>query len=184
MSKKPAPLGSDDESWFIENMKTLRERKGWSQGELARRVSDLGWEGFHQTTISRVEKGERPVRLAEARGIAAALDATVAQMTSPPSGQAARIYEMQRQAQAIASAAAELHKAAKNYEEVRVDALATLRIAKERAKTDKGVQSLKAAFEDEIRALSEVLELDAVELLDWVADRKFDQEMEWHRGDS
>lgn len=61
-------------------MKRLREESEWSQGEMARRMTELGWKGFHQTTISRIEKGERPVRLGEAQGIAAALNVTVDQM--------------------------------------------------------------------------------------------------------
>lgn len=178
MNEKPSPLGSDDESWFIENMKTLRERKGWSQGELARNVAALGWDSFHQTTISRIEKGERPVRLAEARGIAAALEASVAQMTSPPSGQVAHLYELQRQSAEVARAAADLHKAAKAYERARSESFVVLRYARERVKSERGVQSLKEALESEMQALSQVIELDSVQLLEWVEDAEFNQAME------
>lgn len=62
---------------FADNVRRIRELKGWSQGELARRISKLGVEGFHQTTISRIEKGERLVRLGEARSIARALNRPV-----------------------------------------------------------------------------------------------------------
>jgi len=62
-----------DERRFAENMRRYREAKGWSQGELARRVREAGLENFHQTTISRIEKGERPIRLGEARVIAQVL---------------------------------------------------------------------------------------------------------------
>lgn len=176
MNKKPAPLGSDDESWFIDNMKTLRERKGWSQGELARNVAALGWDAFHQTTISRIEKGERPVRLAEARGIAAALDSSVAQMTSPPSGLAAQIYELQRLSQDMATAAGDLHKAAEKYNKVRSKAQLQLDFAAMRVESGKVVSSLKSTLDDEIRRLRAVVEMDAVDLLDWVEDRKWEQE--------
>ena len=73
-----------EESQFAENVQRLREDRGWSQGELARRMVADGWEGFHQTTISRIEKGQRPVRLAEARGLARVLGSQIGIMTAPP----------------------------------------------------------------------------------------------------
>lgn len=72
--------GSEDEANFVRNMQLLREQKGWSQGEFARRMQEVGWSSFHQTTVSRIEKGERPVRLGEARGIASILDTSTSQM--------------------------------------------------------------------------------------------------------
>jgi transcriptional regulator with XRE-family HTH domain len=75
--------GAEEEANFIAAVKRIREEQGWSQGELAKRMSDSGWDGFHQTTISRIEKGERPVRLGEARGLAKALGALVGQMILP-----------------------------------------------------------------------------------------------------
>lgn len=75
--------GAEEEAHFIAAVKRIREELGWSQGELAKRMADSGWEGFHQTTISRIEKGERPVRLGEARGLAKALGALVGQMLLP-----------------------------------------------------------------------------------------------------
>ena len=80
------PQGAREEAQFIKSMKRIREELGWSQGDLARAMKDAGWNGFHQTTISRIEKGERPVRLGEARGIATALGALVGQMILPGSG--------------------------------------------------------------------------------------------------
>lgn len=76
--------GADEEANFIAAVKRIREELGWSQGELAKRMSDSGWDGFHQTTISRIEKGERPVRLGEARGLAKVLGAWTGQMILPP----------------------------------------------------------------------------------------------------
>lgn len=72
-----------DDRRFAESMKTLREGKGWSQGEFAKRLKAAGLETFHQTTVSRVEKGERPVRIGEARIIAQALDTMVGVMIAP-----------------------------------------------------------------------------------------------------
>lgn len=72
-----------EESQFIENVQRLREAKGWSQGELARQMANDGWDGFHQTTISRIEKGQRPIRLAEARALARILGSQVGLMIAP-----------------------------------------------------------------------------------------------------
>ena len=77
------PESAVDEA-FAANVKATRERLGWSQGELARRVSDAGWTNFHQTTISRIEKAERAVRLSEAQGIADVLRTTVDRLLQEP----------------------------------------------------------------------------------------------------
>jgi transcriptional regulator with XRE-family HTH domain len=86
MTEKGEPseaYGADDEANFIKNMQILREQRDWSQGELARRMQAEGWTSFHQTTVSRIEKGERPVRLGEARGIAKVLGTITSQMILP-----------------------------------------------------------------------------------------------------
>lgn len=72
-----------EEQRFIASVQRHREDKGWSQGELARRMVAAGWDGFHQTTISRIEKGTRPVRLGESRSLANIFGTTVSQMVMP-----------------------------------------------------------------------------------------------------
>lgn len=52
------------------NLLRMREVRGWSQSELARRLGDAGIPGIHQTTIARIEAGTRPIRLAEAVALA------------------------------------------------------------------------------------------------------------------
>ena len=42
----------------------LREERGWSQSEVARRMEAYGYN-WHQTTVGRVESGKRPLRLNE-----------------------------------------------------------------------------------------------------------------------
>ena len=42
----------------------LREERGWSQSEVARRMKVYGYN-WHQTTVGRVENGKRPLRLNE-----------------------------------------------------------------------------------------------------------------------
>lgn len=59
-----------------QSIERLREVQGWSMRELARRMKDRGWQ-WTPTTASKVEKGERPIRLAEAPDLADLLDTTV-----------------------------------------------------------------------------------------------------------
>ncbi|GAA1363066.1 hypothetical protein GCM10009596_23580 [Arthrobacter rhombi] len=58
------------ESRVIESVIALREERGWTQSELARRMAEFGWPKYTQMTVSRTEKGERPVRLNEAEALA------------------------------------------------------------------------------------------------------------------
>lgn len=76
--------GDEDEEAFIRSMKRLREERGWTQADLSRKMADIGWSGMYQTTISRMEKGERPVRIGEARGLARVFDVTVGMMIAQP----------------------------------------------------------------------------------------------------
>ena len=43
----------------------LRQARGWSQDELARRMTDAGFH-WRQTTVAKTEKADRPVRVNEA----------------------------------------------------------------------------------------------------------------------
>lgn len=58
--------GLSEDEVFASNVRRERERRSWSQAEMARRLQESGLEQMHPTTVSRVEKGERPVRLSEA----------------------------------------------------------------------------------------------------------------------
>ena len=69
-----------DDALFAANIVSIRERAGMSQAELARRLNSLGWDSVYQTTISRIEKGDRPVRVGEARLIARALNVELSTM--------------------------------------------------------------------------------------------------------
>lgn len=71
------------DDWFAENMREWREARGISQAELAQRLTGLGHAGIHQTTIARMERGNRVVRLSEAESIAKILGATIGMLTMP-----------------------------------------------------------------------------------------------------
>lgn len=58
------------ESRVIETLIDLREERGWSQSELARKMVEAGWPKYTQMSVSRTEKGERPIRLNEVEALA------------------------------------------------------------------------------------------------------------------
>ena len=118
MSNTVAPLGAGDEERFVASMKRLREENGWSQGEMARRMTDAGWPGFHQTTISRLEKGERPVRLGEARGIAQVLGTLVGQMILPTE-ESESLRNLELEWQRLKNARSSLREAIHDFEAAR-----------------------------------------------------------------
>lgn len=71
----------DDESNFVRRMIELRKRADMSQTDLARKMVERGFDSYSQTTVSRTEKGERPIRLGEARVLAEILDSSIDEMT-------------------------------------------------------------------------------------------------------
>ncbi|MDV8148535.1 helix-turn-helix transcriptional regulator [Arthrobacter sp. B10-11] len=60
----------DLEKRVVESLIRLREERGWSQSELARQMVEAGWPKYTQMTVSRTEKGERPIRLDEVGALA------------------------------------------------------------------------------------------------------------------
>lgn len=70
----------DDELNFAGRMAELRTALGMSQSELARRMVERGYESYSQTSVSRTEKGDRPIRLGEARALAEILGSDIESM--------------------------------------------------------------------------------------------------------
>ena len=62
---------------IARNLKATREHQGLSQAELAKRVTAIGVPGMHQTTIARIEGGQRSLRAAEAIAISRALETSL-----------------------------------------------------------------------------------------------------------
>ncbi len=58
------------EARFRERVKRERDRRKWSQADLANLLSDKGIKGIYPTTIAKVESGERAVRIDEAAALA------------------------------------------------------------------------------------------------------------------
>ena len=69
--------------WFGENLKFSREKMGESQTGLAKKMADLGFP-WHQTTVSRIELGERPVQLVEALALTKVTGVNVGDMLQSP----------------------------------------------------------------------------------------------------
>lgn len=69
---------------FGAMVQASRELKGWSMTEFASRLREVGLTNFHPTTVSRLERGERPVRLGEAAVIANVLDTQLGDLVVEP----------------------------------------------------------------------------------------------------
>jgi transcriptional regulator with XRE-family HTH domain len=61
---------------------SLREERGWSQAEVARRMEAYGYN-WHQTTVGRIESGRRPLRLNEVVHVAAMFGVSPFQLLVP-----------------------------------------------------------------------------------------------------
>jgi transcriptional regulator with XRE-family HTH domain len=55
---------------FRERVRDERRRRGWTQVNVAKMLSDKGFDDINNTVVSKIERGERMVRLAEAVGFA------------------------------------------------------------------------------------------------------------------
>lgn len=60
-----------------EQIRRLREAAGMTKTQLATQLSDAGLGQIHPTTVSRIESGERAIRLSEAVTIASVLGTSV-----------------------------------------------------------------------------------------------------------
>lgn len=74
---------ADLEQRVVETLIDLREERGWSQSELARRMVEAGWPKYTQMTVSRTEKGERPIRLNEMETLAQVFDVELYTLWNP-----------------------------------------------------------------------------------------------------
>jgi len=75
---------TDRERWFGENLRAAREQKEMSQTALAKKMAAAGFSNFHQSTVGRIEAGERPVRLSEGQELSLILGIPLGFLTWPP----------------------------------------------------------------------------------------------------
>lgn len=75
-----SPLGR----YFRENLRAARTSRGLSLSELSRQLIDAGWKVFHTTTLTRIESGERAVKLDEAAVLAEFVGRELGDMVTAP----------------------------------------------------------------------------------------------------
>lgn len=68
---------------FARRLKRLRDRRGWTQDELAEMLAEVGWSQVDRVQISKIETGTRRVSLDEAVMIAWALSVPPALLYLP-----------------------------------------------------------------------------------------------------
>lgn len=101
---------------FGGNLRAARERKGISQADLGREMAARGWP-WHQSTVYKLEHGERRVDFHEAEDLAAILGVTTDRFTWLPAeaNEAAFVREitaiLRREGHEAANAVARLHAA-------------------------------------------------------------------------
>ena len=81
----PMPPGVADEQ-FAVRLREERERRHWSQADIARIMAGRGWR-WHTQTVQKIEAGHRKVPVGEAKALAEIFGTTVDRLTWP--GQAA-----------------------------------------------------------------------------------------------
>lgn len=64
----------DPEAAFGRRVREEREKRGWSQEYLAQQLHATAGISLHSTAVTRIERGERAVRLREAIGLVDAFD--------------------------------------------------------------------------------------------------------------
>lgn len=119
MENSEEPLGKDWERRFGRRLKDLRTAKGWTQDDLAKRMTAAG-HPLHQTTVAKIESGNRPTPVGEIAVLAAILDAPIAMMFSPDeeveqmllklSAAAAEMNNIMRELIGILKAKKEIHR--------------------------------------------------------------------------
>lgn len=91
------------ESWertFGEKVRQWRQARNWSQEDLAAELRQLGFD-MHQTTVAKLEKGSRPLRVAEAAAISTifGVPALAVFLEPPPEGTPMTLEAMHRNLQ-------------------------------------------------------------------------------------
>ncbi len=79
------PNAANVASTFASRVRQVREARGWSQEELARRLAEIG-PRLGPTAITRLERGDRAVRVEEAVAIARALMTPLNALLQPVDG--------------------------------------------------------------------------------------------------
>jgi transcriptional regulator with XRE-family HTH domain len=71
---------------FRERLKVERKRRGWTQADVAKMLSDKGIDHIFTTTVAKLESGERDVKLQEATALADLFDVSLDSMLGRSTG--------------------------------------------------------------------------------------------------
>lgn len=77
------PVRITAEEVMGKQVKRIRELRGWSQQELARRMHEKGYS-WRQTTVAKTEAADRPIRVNEVQGLAIVFGVTVNDLLTVP----------------------------------------------------------------------------------------------------
>ena len=124
---------------FIRSMREIRKSEQITQVDLAARVSEALGYAIDGSAITRIEKGQRPLRLDEAAAIATALGMRMQDMLPSELTLEEQIAELERDE---AQAHAELNKLDHAYQEARASlTVLELRLSELRSELDAESQS-------------------------------------------
>lgn len=79
MENEHARFANSWERIFGDRIRELRTTRGWTQEELANRMTDAGYS-MHQTTAAKMESGARPTSVGEAAALASIFGVTIAEV--------------------------------------------------------------------------------------------------------
>jgi transcriptional regulator with XRE-family HTH domain len=79
---------------FARQVRTFREKAGLTQGRVAAAMTARGWK-MHQTTIAKIESGDRPAELGEAIALAGVLGVAVTKLITEDRGEGREVAEAQ-----------------------------------------------------------------------------------------
>ncbi|MFI9610356.1 helix-turn-helix domain-containing protein [Streptomyces sp. NPDC052023] len=113
--ESPRPVRMTAEEVMGKQVRRIRELRGWSQQELARRMHDKGYS-WRQTTVAKTEAADRPIRVNEVQGLAIVFGVTVNDLLAVPIddyemlGAASRLTELRTLAEAANQRVLELRR--------------------------------------------------------------------------
>ena len=80
--EEPRPDPGDVDEQFAVRLREERERKRWSQADVARQMTERGW-GWHPQTVQKIENGHRKVSVGEGKVLAEIFGTTIDRLTMP-----------------------------------------------------------------------------------------------------
>lgn len=67
---------------FRKKARKARQQRGWSQADLAKRLTDMGIDSMYATTVAKIEAGDREIKLDEAAAMADLFDMSLDELVA------------------------------------------------------------------------------------------------------